>query len=111
MRHTGGMKPMDAIRSAMLVGAMTVSHAKDMGTIEPGKLANLVFVSENPLDDIANLKSVTLTVKRGIEYPRGQLPPHPKGRNAGRTIAAHGVFLTTSHMRGLLFCRVTARDS
>ncbi len=74
----GGMKPMDAIRSATLVGAMTVGHAKDMGTIEPGKLANLVFVAKNPLDDIANLKSVVLTVKRGVAYLRSSYHPIQK---------------------------------
>jgi imidazolonepropionase-like amidohydrolase len=70
-----GMKPADAIRAATLVGAMTVGKQKDMGTIEPGKLANLVFLAKNPLNDIANLKTVTLTVKRGVRFPRADYRP------------------------------------
>jgi imidazolonepropionase-like amidohydrolase len=72
------MTPMDAIRSATLIGAMTIGHAKDMGTIGAGKLANLVFVAKNPLDDIANLKSVVLTVKRGVPYRRSDYRPIQK---------------------------------
>ena len=42
----------------------------DMGTIAPGKLANLVVLARDPLADIANMRSVVLTVKRGRAYPR-----------------------------------------
>lgn len=65
-----GMAPADVLRSSALVGAMTLGREKDMGTIEPGKLANMVFVEKNPLESIANLRSVVLTVKRGTRYPR-----------------------------------------
>jgi imidazolonepropionase-like amidohydrolase len=41
-----------------------------MGTLAAGKLANLVIVSRNPLDDIKALREVVLTVKRGRAYPR-----------------------------------------
>ena len=41
-----------------------------MGTIAPGKLANMVILSRDPLADIANMRSVVLTVKRGRDYPR-----------------------------------------
>ena len=41
-----------------------------MGTVEPGKLANLVVLAQDPLADIDHLRSVTETVKRGVRYPR-----------------------------------------
>ncbi len=70
-----GFSPMDAIVADTEVGSMTIGQQQDMGTIAAGKLANLVFVAKNPLDDIANLKSVTLTVKRGVRYRRPDYRP------------------------------------
>jgi imidazolonepropionase-like amidohydrolase len=50
-----------------------------MGTIEPGKLANLVFVEKSPLANIQNLRTVVLTVKRGKRFPRsGYIPVRPE---------------------------------
>jgi imidazolonepropionase-like amidohydrolase len=43
-----------------------------MGTITPGKLANLVVLAKNPLDDVANFRSLVMTVKRGREYDRAE---------------------------------------
>ena len=65
-----GMPPLQVIRSATLVGAMTVDRASEMGTITPGKLANLVFLEKNPLESIKNIRSVRFTGKRGIRYDR-----------------------------------------
>ena len=69
------MSPADAIRSATLVGAKTVGKANEMGTLEPGKLANFVVLAKNPLDDVSNLKTVTLTVKRGVRFRRAEYRP------------------------------------
>ncbi len=70
-----GMTPLEAISSATRIGAMTIRQEAEMGTIEPGKLANLVFLSENPLTDIAAMRKVTLTVKRGVRFPRSDYRP------------------------------------
>ncbi|WP_326524014.1 amidohydrolase family protein [Sphingomonas sp.] len=70
-----GLTPAQAIRSATLVGAMTMGQAKEMGTIEPGKLANMVVVTRDPVADIANMRSVAMTVKRGRAYPREAYVP------------------------------------
>ncbi|WP_380875297.1 amidohydrolase family protein [Sphingomonas sp. DBB INV C78] len=59
------------IRSATLIGARAAGQEKDMGTVEPGKLANLVILSKNPLENIRNIDSITITVKRGHAFPRG----------------------------------------
>ena len=77
VRHAG-MTPLEAIHSATLIGARTMRLEKEMGSIEPGKLANLVFLSANPLEDIAALRSVTLTVKRGVQFPREKYRPIEK---------------------------------
>ncbi len=73
-----GFTPMQAIRAATLIGARAAGQEKQMGTLEGGKLANIVFLSKNPLADIANMKSVVLTVKRGKEYARADYKPITK---------------------------------
>ena len=73
-----GMTPMDSIRAATAVAARTIGQQRDMGTLEPGKLANIAFLAKDPLADIANMKSVTLTVKRGQEFPRSASVPITK---------------------------------
>jgi imidazolonepropionase-like amidohydrolase len=70
-----GMTPMDAIRAATAIAARTIGQQSAMGTLAPGKLANIVFLAKDPLADIANVKSVTLTVKRGKPYPRRDYRP------------------------------------
>ena len=78
------MTPMEALRSATVISAMTIGQEKEMGTIEPGKLANLVFLSADPLQDIAALRTVTLTVKRGVQYPRSNYRPLTDDEVEGR---------------------------
>ena len=70
LAHDVGMPPLQVLRSATLVGAEAAGQAKDMGSIEAGKLANFAVLSADPLQDIGNLRSIRLTVKRGHAYPR-----------------------------------------
>jgi imidazolonepropionase-like amidohydrolase len=70
LQDKAGMKSADVIRAATLVGAMTMGHQDEMGTVEAGKLANLVFTAQNPLIDVKAFKTVVLTVKRGAPYWR-----------------------------------------
>jgi imidazolonepropionase-like amidohydrolase len=75
-----GLTPAQAIRSATAISAAAAGQQARMGTIEPGKLANLVFLTKDPLADINNLKSLVLTVKRGARFPRADFHA---GRNNG----------------------------
>jgi imidazolonepropionase-like amidohydrolase len=70
-----GMPPGDVIRSATLIGARALGQERVMGTIAPGKLANMVIVARNPLEDIANMRSVVFTVKRGRRFDRADYRP------------------------------------
>ena len=70
-----GLSPVEAIRSATLTGAMAIGQQAQMGTIEPGKLANMVVLAANPLDDLRQLRSVVLTIKRGVRFARSAYPP------------------------------------
>ncbi|MDP3855177.1 amidohydrolase family protein [Phenylobacterium sp.] len=70
-----GFTPMQAIVAATRNGALSVRTHPDFGTIEAGKLANLVFVAKDPSTDIRNLRTVVTTVKRGVAYPRAAYDP------------------------------------
>lgn len=65
-----GMPPLAVIHSATLVGARAAGQDKDMGSIEPGKLANFVVLAGDPIADIDNIEKIEMTVKRGREYRR-----------------------------------------
>ncbi len=65
-----GMSNMEAIQTATLHAAAALGLEDKIGTVEQGKLANLVFLKENPLEDISNLRSIVLTLKRGTPYKR-----------------------------------------
>lgn len=73
--HKAGMTPLQVIHSATQIGAKTIGREKDMGTIAPGKLANIMFTAKNPALHIQNLKSIVLTVKRGRRFPRKGYTP------------------------------------
>ncbi|TAJ72148.1 MAG: hydrolase [Phenylobacterium sp.] len=73
-----GMPPAHVIRAATINGARAAGQADDTGTIQAGKLANLIVVAKDPTADIANLKTLELTVKRGREYRRADFKPLTK---------------------------------
>ena len=60
-----GMRPMDAIRSATVVTADLFGLSAEVGTLEPGKLADIVAVKGNPLEDIAVLRQIDFVMKSG----------------------------------------------
>jgi imidazolonepropionase-like amidohydrolase len=66
-----GMAPQRAISAATRVNAGIIGKARDLGTIEPGKLADIIVVNGNPLFDIVSLSHVEVVVKGGIVYKGG----------------------------------------
>lgn len=75
LHDAAGLPPMAVVVAATLNGARAMGEGKDMGSIEAGKLANLVVLERNPLDDVRNFRSVLLTVKRGHSFPRVEYTP------------------------------------
>jgi imidazolonepropionase-like amidohydrolase len=63
-----GMKPMDAILSATKVASELLDKSDELGTVEPGKLADLIAVSGDPLIDIRNIEKVAYVIKEGRVY-------------------------------------------
>jgi imidazolonepropionase-like amidohydrolase len=70
-----GMTPLQVLRSATVIGARSLGRETEMGSIEPGKLANLVFLAADPTRDISATRQVVLTVKRGREFARKDFVP------------------------------------
>jgi imidazolonepropionase-like amidohydrolase len=66
--------PPDILRAATLGGARATGQT-DIGAIEPGKLANLVFLKDDPLKDVRAFRTVVLTVKRGQAFWRKDFRP------------------------------------
>ncbi len=64
----GGMPPMKVIQSATMEGARLLRIEDDLGSVEKGKIADLVAVKGNPLDDIALLRDVRFVMKAGVVY-------------------------------------------
>ena len=62
---SGGMRPLEVLRAATLHGAEMIGYAQDIGSLEPGKLADLVVLDRNPLTDIRNTNSIRYVMKNG----------------------------------------------
>jgi imidazolonepropionase-like amidohydrolase len=88
--HEAGFHPLEVIRSATLYGAQALGIDKDLGTIEVGKLADLLIVEENPLENlkvlygtgaikltednqVVRVGGVKYTIKDGIVYDAKKL--------------------------------------
>lgn len=72
MVEWGGLTPLQSLTAGTLNGAKLLGWEKRVGTIEPGKLADIVAVPGNPLDDIHRTENVTFVMKGGVIYKGGQ---------------------------------------
>lgn len=65
MMREGGMRPLEVLRSATLVSAQALKLDDQLGTLTPGKLADLVVVEGDPLEDFEVLRRPVLVFKEG----------------------------------------------
>lgn len=65
---SGGMTPMEALRSATINGATIIGREAEIGSIEAGKFADLVILNSNPLDNIRNSADIDQVMQNGRLY-------------------------------------------
>ena len=68
-----GLTPMQALQTATLNPAKFLGTTADMGTVEEGKIADLVLLDANPLEDINNTRKIQAVVLAGRYFSRAQL--------------------------------------
>ena len=80
-----GISPMQAIQGATLWGAESIGQDADLGTVEPGKLADFTIVEGNPLDDISATRNIRMVIKDGqtmdTSYDPDFVTPIPRPRD------------------------------
>jgi imidazolonepropionase-like amidohydrolase/Tol biopolymer transport system component len=83
MMAQGGMPPMQVLRAATIEGAQYLAMDKDIGSLEPGKLADLIVLDRNPLENIRNTHSIRYTMVNGRLFDAetiNELGNHPRTR-------------------------------
>ena len=69
-----GMSPMEVVVASTRNAALAMGRAQDLGTLAPGRLADLVIVTEDPLADVTHLSEVATVVKGGrVVYRRAEV--------------------------------------
>lgn len=68
-----GIPAVDALRSATIVPARVMKKDKELGTVAPGKLADVILIDGDPTADIRNIRRVVLTVRDGMVYDPAKL--------------------------------------
>ncbi|WP_185782880.1 amidohydrolase family protein [Croceivirga lutea] len=70
---SGGLTNHEALKVATIIGAEAIGLDRDLGSLEVGKLADIVVLDKNPLEDIENSNTVTHVIKNGIVYDASTL--------------------------------------
>jgi hypothetical protein len=68
-----GFTPMEAIQAATIVPARVMGVDKEVGTVEPGKRADVILVDGNPLESIHNIRNVEFVIANGTMYNCAEL--------------------------------------
>ncbi|HXH07003.1 MAG TPA: amidohydrolase family protein [Vicinamibacterales bacterium] len=64
----GGLTPLEALRCATINGVRYLGLERDLGSIEPGKLADLAVLDRNPLEDIRHTETIAMVMLNGRLY-------------------------------------------
>lgn len=68
-----GLTPMEALVAATRVGAEVIGVQDQLGTLVPGKLADLLILAGNPLQDIRNVRQIEMVIQDGVPFARERL--------------------------------------
>ena len=73
-----GLTPAEALQASTINAAKMLGREREQGTIEAGKLADLVILDANPLADIRNIRRINRVVKSGVVYDPAELLQNAK---------------------------------
>ena len=68
-----GLSPREILVTATRNGAITMGREDDLGTLQPGKLADILILNADPLQDIRHTRHISAVVKGGVLYRPDQL--------------------------------------
>ena len=74
-----GLSPLEFRLISTHEGAAAVGAEDDLGTLDPGKLADLVLLDKNPLEDIKNTQTIWRVIKGGWVFDPDKLRPPKSG--------------------------------
>ena len=83
MLAQGGLTPLEALQAATINAANYIGAGNDIGSLKKGKIADLVILSENPLEDIENTQTIEMVMANGRLYDANtmdEIGNHPKKR-------------------------------
>jgi len=78
--EAGGFTPLEAIKIASLNGAIALGVDKKIGTIEPGKSADLLIIDGDPSKNINDIQKVQYVFRNGVGYNSKKLFDSVKGK-------------------------------
>ena len=82
---SGGMSSLEVLRIGTIFGAEAIGFGKDLGSLEPGKLADLIVLDKNPLENIKNTEAIAMVMKNGRLYQGDDLAERwPRKRELGQ---------------------------
>ena len=68
-----GLSPLEALKTATLNPALFLEIKKDYGTVSVGKMADLVLLEQNPLEDISNVRKINAVIRGGKLFDTAQI--------------------------------------
>ena len=87
----GGMTPMQALETATISPARHLGMEKDLGSLEPGKLADLVIIDGDPLEDVRRTDQIDKVMLNGRLYDAATLAEEGEGSSPAPNLWWRGV--------------------
>jgi len=105
----GGLSSLEALRCGTLLGARYLGLDRDIGSIEKGKLADILVLEKNPLEDVRNTDSVVRTILNGRIYDSMTLDEIAPRKRQRKPYAFERWTGSTGVLRALTGCAGCAR--